>query len=443
MKERSRGFAERVFLGTLAVAVFISAHIADAETLEELKHSIEAKNEEIRRLEEEAQKFRQEISVRQEQSKTLSGELTQIDRTIARVRRQIALTEQRINKKELEVQALALEIREKGIAVENLQVGLGAVLRAVSERDQESLLAVLIKYRRLSDFLRQIDDFAVLEDKMLGSIERLRELRSELEEKKLLAEENKEELKDLRSDLSGRRAVQEGEKRRRSELLSGTRSQEKQYQELLYQREKRRIALEEEIRGIEEKIRITIDSSLLPSKGGGVLGRPLPSLILGGCRTSNKKDPDTNCITQHFGYTSFAAVGGYNGSGHNGVDFRAEVGTPVLAADNGVVSAVGDTDAYCRRASYGRWILVSHPNNLTTLYAHLSAIGISAGQQIKVGERIGYSGMSGYATGPHLHFSVFATQAVRVENIRSRICGTTMAVPIAAINGYLNPLDYL
>ena len=136
-------------------------------------------------------------------------------------------------------------------------------------------------------------------------------------------------------------------------------------------------------------------------------------------------------------------MGSYGGKGHNGVDFRAENGTPVQSTEAGIVQGVGDTDTGCRRASYGKWILVKHENNLSTLYAHLSAISVSQGQTIKRGERIGLSGQSGYATGPHLHFGVYASQAVTIEAIRSQVCGRLMTLPLSAVNGYLNPLDYL
>lgn len=431
------------FSAAMLVAIFSSPKALHAETIDVLKESIRERNEEIKRLEAEAEKFRAEIAARQERAKTLNGELARIGRLITGLKKDITLTERKISARTLEIGVLGGEIREKLTAVERLQSGLGAALRAVLQRDEEPMAFVLAKRPRLSDFLQEFDQLAALESKMLASIEVLREVRRELEAKKGAAEEKKSELEDLQDELRDRKTLQEGEKRNRAELLSATKSQEKKYQELLREYEAKRAALEDEIRGIEEKIRITIDPSLLPSKGTGVLTFPLPKISLATCATSVKADPQTNCLTQYFGHTSFAAAGGYRGNGHNGVDFRAEVGTSVFAGERGTVTATGDTDIGCRRASYGKWILVRHPNNLSTLYAHLAAIGISAGDTVERGQRIGYSGMTGYATGPHLHFSVFATQGVKVENIRSKVCGTTMTVPVSAINGYLNPLDYL
>ncbi|MDZ4260051.1 MAG: M23 family metallopeptidase, partial [Candidatus Sungbacteria bacterium] len=171
------------------------------------------------------------------------------------------------------------------------------------------------------------------------------------------------------------------------------------------------------------------------------LGWPLPDVSKLSCFGSIAAAK--NCITQFFGYTQFAASGAYAGKGHNGTDFRADVGTPVFAASNGVVADTGDTDAGCRGASYGKWILVKHTNNLSTIYSHLSQINVSPGDPVSRGTRIALSGKSGYATGPHLHFGLFATQGVSIQSIRSKVCGTLMTLPIAAVNAYLNPLDYL
>jgi len=210
---------------------------------------------------------------------------------------------------------------------------------------------------------------------------------------------------------------------------------------MLKDREKRSRALEEEIFAIEEKIRITIDPASLPPKKPGVLASPLPDISTQSCWDGGESAK--NCVTQYFGNTPFAISGAYNGKGHNGIDFRASFGTPVRAALSGVVEAVGDTDLECKGVSYGKWVLVKHGNNLSTAYAHLSTVNVSPGQGVARSDLIGYSGSTGYATGPHLHFTVFATQGVQVQKVKSKVCGTYMTVPISALNAYLNPLDYL
>jgi murein DD-endopeptidase MepM/ murein hydrolase activator NlpD len=86
--------------------------------------------------------------------------------------------------------------------------------------------------------------------------------------------------------------------------------------------------------------------------------------------------------------------------GHMGTDYAAPVGTPVHAAGDGRVSFKGE------RGGYGNAVVLSHSNNVATLYGHMSrfARNIRVGSQVRQGEVIGYVGMSGLATGPHLHY---------------------------------------
>lgn len=87
---------------------------------------------------------------------------------------------------------------------------------------------------------------------------------------------------------------------------------------------------------------------------------------------------------------------------HRGVDFAAASGTPVLAAADGVVEAMGWD------GGYGRRVVLRHAGSIETLYAHLSRIApaVSAHATVRQGEVIGWTGATGQATGPHLHFEV-------------------------------------
>ncbi len=97
----------------------------------------------------------------------------------------------------------------------------------------------------------------------------------------------------------------------------------------------------------------------------------------------------------------------FNGEGafHSGIDIDAPYGTPVRAA------AEGDVLGASMSNGYGREIVLDHGHDLHTVYGHLSAIAVLAGQHVTRGEVIGYVGQSGRATGPHLHYEV------RVHNV--------------------------
>jgi murein DD-endopeptidase MepM/ murein hydrolase activator NlpD len=85
---------------------------------------------------------------------------------------------------------------------------------------------------------------------------------------------------------------------------------------------------------------------------------------------------------------------------HKGVDYAAPTGTPIRAAGSGTVTFVGN------RSGWGKTIEIQHGKTITTLYAHMSRFGkgMARGTKVQQGEVIGYVGMTGLATGPHLHY---------------------------------------
>ena len=85
---------------------------------------------------------------------------------------------------------------------------------------------------------------------------------------------------------------------------------------------------------------------------------------------------------------------------HSGVDFSSGMGAPVRAAASGVVVSAN------YQTGYGNAVVINHGGGVATLYAHLSAFNVRAGQTVTASMRIASVGSTGYATGPHLHFEV-------------------------------------
>ncbi|MCI5083309.1 MAG: M23 family metallopeptidase [Saprospiraceae bacterium] len=85
---------------------------------------------------------------------------------------------------------------------------------------------------------------------------------------------------------------------------------------------------------------------------------------------------------------------------HNGIDFKAKLGTPILAPANGVVQETGEDNGH------GKYIVIKHDDIYTTRYHHLSEIKVEKGQEIKQGSTIGLVGSTGRSTAPHLHYEV-------------------------------------
>ncbi|RJQ37600.1 hypothetical protein C4552_00350 [Candidatus Parcubacteria bacterium] len=407
----------------LGIAIFASAMPTRAN--ETIQRQIDQKNEEIKRLEEEARAYEAARLTAEQEAKSLQGQIKSIDASLQRIAANSRVTNAKISRTRLEIQALGGNIAATETIIAENRERLAALVVAIEKAERETPLAAFLKYDSLATMFAAADELGRLEGELAGRIHELRADRDRLRAQQTDARAKEADLQSLAGELADQTTLQSVQRSSRTTLLTETRNQEQRYQELLAEIERKRASLEKEIDTLEASLK-PFDPLLVPAARPGILTWPMAGPIV---------------VTQQFGYTAFARSGAYNGNGHNGIDLRAPVGTAIFAAEDGVVRAVGDTDLGCRRASYGKWVLIDHPNNLSTLYAHLSLIKVSPGQAVSRGDTIGLAGATGYATGPHLHFTVFARGSVEVIDYRSRVCGRMMTLPIS--NAYLDPRDYL
>ncbi len=108
--------------------------------------------------------------------------------------------------------------------------------------------------------------------------------------------------------------------------------------------------------------------------------------------------PARGFITSGFGYRINPITG--DREMHEGVDIATQLGNPIDAPSNGIVSYAGPENGY------GQTIIIDHGYGITTLYGHLSKIDVKPGEIIKRGQLIGRIGDTGFSTGPHLHYEV-------------------------------------
>lgn len=131
---------------------------------------------------------------------------------------------------------------------------------------------------------------------------------------------------------------------------------------------------------------------LLPD--GAMTSRSLQTLY----RSGGFSWPVTGTISSGYGWRSHPVSG--EELFHEGIDIAAPYGTKVGASAPGKVTFAG------WEGGYGRLVIVRHDAEFETRYAHLSGWEVSAGDEVKEGQALGYVGSSGDSTGPHLHFEV-------------------------------------
>lgn len=422
-----------LILGTLGYSFLLNLSVVNAQdaTLsakEVLQNKINLKNKEIDDLENEIKVFKAEILKTSGQAKTLQGALNALELNRKKLTADISVTEKKIEAATLTIESLGEQIDDKEAAINIQREGLKSGLRETNETDQRSIVEIFLNEDTLSDAWNTQNTLRELRDSMREKAELLLSIKNDLTVTKATTEKKQQELVSLRNQLADQKKIVEANKRQTDALLKDTKNKESNYKKLLADREAKHLAFEKELNAFESELKLIIDPKSYPNPNR-VLQPPLDELF----------------ITQQFGDTLFSRQnpGVYSGKGHNGVDFKASPGTPIKAALNGTIQATGDTDTVCPGASYGRFVLIKHNNGLSSLYAHLSLIKAVEGQPVTTGELIGYSGNTGYSTGPHLHFGLYASQGVQVTSLKSKVCAGTYRIPVADLRAYLNPMLYL
>ena len=149
-------------------------------------------------------------------------------------------------------------------------------------------------------------------------------------------------------------------------------------------------------RSVQQYSFLKRNAAAIAVSSGGL--RMMPAAFFADSNYTPSIWPILGHITDSFGQRLDPFSG--EGAFHTGVDVAAEYGAPVHATADGVV-VTADT-----HSGYGRVVIVEHGFGLTTWYAHLSSYAVVAGTHIKRGEVIGYAGISGRSTGPHVHYEV-------------------------------------
>ena len=417
-----------LFILTLGIQLIVPA-ISHASLIDDLQKQIDARNTTIAGLEKEIAQYEAQVSLTSKQAATLKNLISTLDTTKKKLDTQIALTQNKISATELAINKLGKEISTKKSDIEQNTEALGETVRRMNQSDDTTLLESFLANRSTSVLLNDLQNLAEIQDSVKDHVNNLKGLKQDLQNKQSATQQNKNDLVGFKSDLSSQQKAVVYDTQVKSKLLTDTKNQEATYQKMLAQKKALRDAVEKELNDYESQLKIAIDPNSVAKAKAGVLSWPLSKII----------------VTQYFGNTTFAQAHTalYNGMGHNGIDFGASIGTPVKAALSGTVAGTGDTDKVCPGASYGRWVMVTHDNGLSTLYAHFSVISVSAGQKVSTGDILGLSGATGYATGPHLHFTVYASQGVEIINRASKACNGTYRLPVATFAAYLNPLSYL
>ena len=389
-----------------------------AETPEELKAAIEKKRQEEQVLDTQIKAVQSVLETTAGEKQTLQRELNQITGNVKQLDLGIKQSKIVAEKLTYEIKDTQYTIEESEERIALRKVEISEMLRQVQRKDtSEGPLMAILSGKSLTDAVGEIQALIEFQDKFARDIRELQDYTIELDGHIKTAEEKKR-AKELETEkYESKKIILDETKKYQQQLLTQTKNKEQIYQNSLAELKKRQDEIDAEIARLEAAARKDINVSALPSSGALMM-------------------PAQGKLTQGYGSTPFA-LRNYASRRHNGIDIAAPIGTPIYAAADGRVVGVADQDLYCRKGAYGKFVAITHYNGLTTLYAHLSLWKVHEGQEVKQGDLIGYMGNTGFSTGSHLHFTVYAAPTFKIAPA-ALSCGPKMP-----FGGDVNPFDYL
>ncbi len=412
------------------IAPLASAQISE---IDKLQQDIKDRGNRLEEIEKEIAKFEQDLKVVGSEKQSLQKAINQLVLERKKVQAEISRTENLISSTDLEINKLILEISKTQQSIEQNEKAIGEIIRAEYKAGEVSLIEMLLQHNQLSEFWGSFEAHESVRNSMAFKVAELDSLQRLLDEKKEDNTEKRNDLVSLQTQYKDQNSVLTNNQTEQSNLLEVTKNEEKNYQKLLAQKQEARDQIIKDLRDFEAKLQFYLDPNSIPTPGTAVFDWPLKNVI----------------VTQYFGGSEFAKrnPGIYGGRAyHPGIDLGTPRGTTIYAPLSGTVRATGNTDIVPGCYSWGKWTLIDHSNGLSTLYAHQDVISVTPGQKVTTGDVIGYTGNTGYSTGPHLHFTVYAKDGVTVRKFNEiktvTSCGPA-STPVAASDAYLDPSLYL
>ena len=456
LRARSALFFALVLAGGIALAhaALPVRSLADAQG--DVQSQIDAVNSQKAALDAEIAQYQKQLDALGAQHQTLQTSISSLTTSQSQLMAKIKATQKSIDASNLQLQKLSLQIGDTQRSIDLDKKAVAASLRDIASADDTPLIAQLLSSDTLAGAWASVDADQQLSAALHSHEAALGDAEAQLTEHQNEVSGTKQQLTGLNTDLSTQNKQLTVTKQSQQSLLNQTKSQESAYQQLIATKKAQEAEFEATLTSLQSQL-ASVGTASIPQTGAGILKWPVSAAFMATCPAKASALGNPDCVTQYFGNTAFAQANAsvYNGMGHDGIDIGMPIGTPVLAAMGGTVLATGNTDIKAPDGrmcySFGKWVMLQHPNGLNTLYAHLSDnTEVSKGQAVTTGQLIGYSGMTGYATGPHLHFGVYAGAGVKIMDLGTfRGSGGTpctdagAVLPVAPNNAYLNPISYL
>lgn len=336
---------------------------------------------------EKRKKLEQKIKSNKEQNKkdqdTIGAEqknLQALDMAIRQKQSTINQLSEKINEAEADIEEKEIEIKEMEDRIKTKEQLFTKRIRAMYMRGNAGYLSVLLNSKNIHDYLSNQSLIQMLLKQDQDLIKFISEGKDEVIKKKQAVEGRRDELNKNKENLEIAKAAEKEAREKKNAFIGSLKNTVALRLQEIEQMEKDSKKLESEIAAARRKYSQQLKKVTYV---GGKVGWPLAGYTR---------------VSSGFGYRGDPIAG--RAAFHTGTDIPAPMGTPVMAAETGVVTYAG------WMGSYGNLVVIQHSGSLSTAYAHNSSINVRVGQIVSRGQTISRVGSTGRSTGPHCHFEV-------------------------------------
>ncbi|MEJ1933166.1 peptidoglycan DD-metalloendopeptidase family protein [Nostoc sp. NIES-2111] len=350
--------------------------------------SIDTLKQQKQQIQQERQNIVQERDRLTNLQKAAQSRLTGIAKNLQTTNSQIKDSELRLQQASQHLQQLEANLAVTQRAYEERQVATVARLRYLQRSPVRQGWAVLLQSRDISDFISRRHQLKLVYQADQQILAKLSAQADRIYKQKTGVEEQKNEIALIKEQLLAQKADYQTQAQTQSELIQRLNSDR-------FALEAAQNQLERDSKSLETLIQQKIAEAKATEEAQAKTNIRTNVLIKGTGLFALPSDAPTS---SPFGWRVHPILG-YRRF-HAGLDFAAGYGSTIRAADSGTVIMAG------WYGGYGRTVIISHGNGITTLYGHTSQLYVSEGQTVQKGQAIAAVGSTGLSTGPHLHFEV-------------------------------------
>jgi len=391
VRARARHVLPALLRRGLVIGVVLSVMLAPMVARGQKKDELSTEQRRLRQTQHQLREERERAAEARKKEASVLAQLEEIDRTLARRRQEVADLARRLATVRSEISALRSDIDRLAERKAAQQQALGQRLRALHRiQAQGGVLPLLLEEAdpvRRAVVLRHLTTLTAVDAHI---IQRYLETTDQLVQRRTREETRRAEFAALRAGAERERADIDREADRRRALLARVRDERAYHERMVLELSEAARRLEALLRALQEKQRRAATSSL-PSRPGsaatgfsalrGGLPWPAPGRLAAAYGAQ---------VHPRFGTRTF----------RSGIDIEAAEGTDVSAVYSGRVAYTGWFKGY------GNLIVLDHGDEYYTVYAHVAEIGVSEGEAVRQGQRIGTVGDTGSLMGSRLYFEV-------------------------------------